>query len=262
MSLIRYAPAELPEDIIREDAQDEPVLSGAPGLIYTARIRSLLPVFIAQLFSMFSWGHVERGAITRITELRRALSALFKAERQNYVKVLTHAVETNPELQTQIREDLGGEAALRRWEIRRDKMQAKMQADIEAAPRAPRSQGAKLRASKDARGPITDRTGLFKLASICMDTEARPRSSLRSQSSGAKIDSFRAPPPIGLTPDHLRPRAGEPMEAKIIAATPSVAELEDIWNALQEEHYLWDHLLMIATFMTLSRAFREAYAPP
>ncbi len=89
-----------------------------PEIIDTSALRGLIPRLFAQLMEMLSNGQRPRGTISHLWHIRRQLRALYKAEKHNFCLWLTRALKADPEWQAQVREDLGGEAALARGEKR------------------------------------------------------------------------------------------------------------------------------------------------
>ena len=273
LSLAPYAPADMAvmgfdDRDCHEGNEDALDFTGAKGLTYTSRLRGLMPIFIAQLFSMFDAYHVQRGARARLWDIRKALGALYRAEKQNFITALTQALTDNPFWRAQVREDLGGEAALARWEARRARglnpsLQRVAETDVSSFVRPPTPKTGKPRKSA---GVKTDSSGLFRLAAL---VGARKPQSVytRAALSPRRIGQrFFMPKAIGLTPDQLRDApmdAARAQETNKDGDSPDFREdLLDIWHKMHARFDLWNDHLVDADLMLGSSCFRRAYKPP
>jgi hypothetical protein len=260
VTLTPYVPAEFPQNAV-SPARDIP-LSFPQGqdISDTGRLRVMMPIFIAQLFSMFSIEAVQRGAIARMWKIRQALRGLYRAERQNFDAAITSAMQANPVWQSRVRHDLGGEKALTAWEARQVKLQQGSECEKPGKPQTssniPKSAGRKSNALKAKI--LTDRTGLFRLAGHTKRQQHTPHEIPAYRMSFRNVAiAFQSHKPIALTPEHLRPRANtQPAE------TYAHKRLTKIWAKMQAEHVEWSYLLVIADLMTTSRQMREEFAPP
>lgn len=200
-----YIMTYLPDTSPQNSSTPHPVLPGlpcGPDTVDTSGLRAIIPALIARIATMVCPDGVERGALSRLWEARRLFATLFRAEQYNLGKWLNHAMQADPDWQTQVREDLGGEEALARWEARLE------QSQIEPAdsPAAKPARGP-ARANTVSKGVRTDRHNLFRLAPIMT---GKPKTAHRgaplfTPGRNAWI-SISRPAPIPLTPDQLRPR--------------------------------------------------------
>lgn len=242
---------------------------GGAGVIETQHLRVLMPVFMAQLLSLVCGEQAVRGAITRLREIRKLLHMLYNAEKSNFRLLMTRALKADPLWQAQVREDLGGNAALARWEHRRDERRAaqdaKQPGDAAKDVRQPRINA---RPQGNRGGPLTDRNELFRLALI-------PRAAPHAQGKKPLGRSFAGPKqpaipagfawhaPIPITPEGLRPA---PVHETAVSRNsgnepkPTGGELIDIWEAVQRDHFIWNHQLVLAGLELPSTD--EGPAPP
>lgn len=208
-----------------------------PGMIDTVPLRLRLSALMAQAAAMVSPERVKHGARARLQKARRVFVQLFRAETHNVAIKLVKAMQANPLWQAQVRKDLGGEAALARWDKRYARRLSKqMDAEYVAteimstgimAPKQKETEDKKTneRAVPCDRGrshtprenrkpwrPVTDRHNIFRLASLRTETcRAKPSYRFRSAMPHKDVPRKRvAAPlcplaPIPLRPDQLRP---------------------------------------------------------
>lgn len=155
-------------------AQKDPleILPGmpyGPDILDTSAMRSVLPALIVRVFAMLRPEGIERGALARLWEVRRMFISVYKAEVYNIKLWFLGAMQANRDWQRQVREDLGGEAALARW----DKRYAKMKAG-ETAKESPAPKPVRDTSRRTKRKVKTDRFYLFQLAPIRKDTARTP----------------------------------------------------------------------------------------
>ncbi|MGJ8563620.1 MAG: hypothetical protein ACSHXY_08705 [Alphaproteobacteria bacterium] len=264
---------EIALEYSRTDMTAPPQFPCGPEIWDTSALRAVIPALIARLFTLFSPEGVQRGAMSRLWDIRRMIVQLHRAEAFNFTTWLIRSMQSNRAWQTQIREDLGGEPALQRWERRREKMLAPPSESVDIVNPQTVKEPEKRKASK----PKKDRYGLFRLASLSRETVKAP--SLRlpipslPRNAGA---SLLWPKPIGLTPDQLRPPEvacspnGNDIEGSADTRvsqnpnTPSLTReaLIKIWERLHAQHSEWNHRLMIAGIMMTTPPIRGAYSPP
>ncbi len=209
-------------------------------IIDTAPLRGVITGLFAQLMTLFSGGGAARGAATRIWHIRRQLRALYRAEKFNMSVWLVRALKNDAAWQAQVREDLGGDAAMVLWEQR---LETRLETrEAPAAPQRPRPAHpcANVRPRKAARLK-TDRRGLFRLAPLPRSQRKPQKSTPRFAPMGRSAASvFLWPAPIALTPADLRPDAAHPID------TPSRQQTLGIWQRRHAELLEWNFCLILA----------------
>lgn len=177
-----------------------PGMPSGPDMIDTSGMRAVLPALIARICTMLNPAGVERGALSRLWEARRMFISVYRAEVYNLMRWLINTMQGDKAWQRQVREDLGGEAALLRW----DKRYAKIMAGDAPAPRTT-SLSNREKAGRKRRKILTDRYNMFCLAKI---TKAATRKSAYKAPlfTPLRNAAIRVAPlkPIPLTPDQLR----------------------------------------------------------
>lgn len=173
-----------------------------PDVIDTSVMRSILPALVLRVFIMVKPDFIERGALSRLWEARRMLACVYRTEMHNFKTWLMKTLQSDAAWRREVREDLGGEAALARW----DRRYAKMMADTESVtPKDKTPKAPPVRSNRPASKVRTDRRKLFRLAKITRD---KPRVNryvppLFPLPRDAALHFARAPL-IPLTPDQLR----------------------------------------------------------
>lgn len=192
-----------------------PGLPSGPDRIDTSELRALIPALIAQIAAMVCPAGVERGALSRLWEARRLFADLFRAEVHNLSLRLISAMQADRVWQAQVLEDLGGEAALQRWDKRYAKMMDAGEAEPKSEPKPepkpePDTQTEQKleHQTKTTRAPAklrTDRHDMFRLAPLSKKTE-RTQPSRSPMAFGIRDAAIKMkrPKPIALTPDQLR----------------------------------------------------------
>lgn len=165
---------------------------------------------------MISPQGIDRGALARLWEARRLFASVYRAEVYNLQVWLIKTMRADKAWQRQVREDLGGEAALTRWDQRYAKLQAGEAAlphpvvSIKASGKKP-----KRRARKQKRKRLTDRHNMFCLASVSAETsKVKKKRAYKRPLFTPVRDAYitlNRPKPIPLTPDDLR----EPVPSRV-----------------------------------------------
>ena len=184
---------------------------------------------------MFSVDHVQHGTVARMWDIRKALHALYKTEKQNFVTPVTAPCKII---------HFGKRKCAKIWAAK---------PRLSVGRPSSRSWLSRIKGQPQKRSIET----------------AKPQPVQTSKSrkpSNLMTGVFFEPKVIALTPDQLRPSAqiesGQTQSTKTNGAKPLKYErLYKIWRAMQMDHYNWNHLLVIADMMTTSRDFREEYAP-
>lgn len=240
---------------------------GGPEIIDTQALWTLIPGLFAQLAAMFTPDHVARGAATRTRELGTQLQMLYKTEAANFKMWLTRALKADPEWQAEVREDLGGDAALARWNLRREKLLNAPEPQNQTSEPKPERKvptAAQNKPARPPRGIKTDRRGLFRLASL---RRPHPPSHRAVNSAPPRLQAttsvFKHPGLISLTPDDLRPASPEaaaPRPAN--TQTPSRAHVLGIWERLHVQLMVWNYHLIMADVGLKVPACRDDIMPP
>lgn len=138
-----------------------PGMPTGPGMIDTSRMRAVLPVLILRVFAMLRPEGVKRGAWSRLWEVRRMFLSVYKAEIYNFRLWCLNAMKADEIWKRQVREDLGGDAALIRWNKRYARMIAgdRQKQRVSTRPRTRQYCPEKTKVK-------TDRLGLFRLAPV------------------------------------------------------------------------------------------------
>lgn len=242
---------------------------GGPGLIDTSEIRAVIPGLIAHLFTLFSPQGTERGAMARLWEIRGMLCQLHRFEKFNFGTWLTRSMQSDPAWQAQTREDLGGEAALLKWEHRRETLLEKA-AGEEEMPVPIKAPTITERKKRKPSKPVEDRYGLFRLASLSALSPIRPLQLCRPSLPRTVCAALRRPRPIGLTPDQLRPTEtpAQMMNSEDVEEpTPNLPRLTrdmliKLWDRLHAQHQDWNRRLTIADMMISTPDLRGGFTPP
>ena len=217
-------------------------------------VRAQMPVLIAQLYAMFTANSVARGAISRVRDLARRIRALHKAETLNFAALMIRALKADPAWQARVRRDLGGEAALIRWETTSDNPHAPQ-------PKPELGRKENSRATRPRAAIRMDRDGLFRLAPL---TRARAKNTRppykRSAAPRSAAMVLKQPNAIALTPDDLRGPAKAEGHNTVMAITR--AALRKTWNRIYTEHWHWNTAIMWADLALTIPAFRADIAPP
>lgn len=184
-----------------------PGLPLGPRMIDTAPLRMNIPHLIAQIYAAVRISGAQRGMLKRLREARRMFAQLYRAEKANFTAWLTGAMQADPVWQAQVREDLGGEAALQRWDARYERMLA----SLDAEPREPKTPqtlqtSGTARTNRPRAQTLTDRHGLFRLARLTTIPPTLHRfRGPRAPSPRKMTIDLRPLRPIALSPDQLRP---------------------------------------------------------
>ena len=188
-----------------------PGLPCGPDRIDTSELRALIPALIAQIAAMVCPAGVERGALSRLWEGRRLFADLFRAEVHNLSLWLTSAMQADRVWQAQVLEDLGGEAALQRWDKRYAKMMDAGEAEPKSEPKPEPATQTEPKPENLTKPPraraktCTDRHDMFRLAPLSKKTD-RTQPSRSPMIFGIRDAAIKMkrPKPIALTPDQLR----------------------------------------------------------
>lgn len=226
------------------------------GITDTQTYRAFMPIWIAQLMRFFTKETVLRGAATRIRALVRTLKALHKTETANYAAWMVQAMKADPDWQSQVRDDLGGEAALLAWEARHARINAPERATTQTteSPATPTQSG-------DTSSVKTDRHGLFCLAPVegpARSAPTRPQAYVyRPYAIGFYL---RMPKPVPLTPDDLRVSSvvDEPRNVPVLTCQ----QIRNIWDRIHLDHTYWNYDLVIADLALTHAPTRLELAPP
>lgn len=256
-------------DIILSNTDDPlkllPGMPCGPDIIDTSRMRAILPGLIWQVFMMVKPGFIERGARARFQEARRLFLSVYRAEICNLKTWLLKALKVDANWRRTVCEDLGGEAALARWERRYAKMMAEEGPQESSAWQSvkPDPLEASKRRKKKAR---TDDYHIFRLAKISKTawpsyTNLRPA----YPPLGRPALYVGWPPPIPLTPDQLRgpvieaPSYGEKSFTQDDpgSAPDNAPRLtgEAIWQAWRKLHYAYVMFSLKVTKVDLALYF-------
>ncbi len=240
-----------------------PTFPGGPEVIDTQALWGLIPGLFAQLHALFTPQRVARGAISRIWEIRARLQSLYRAEKSNFRLWLIRALKADPAWKAQVRRDLGGDAAMTRWEQRFNKLNTTPAA---ASPHiVAQNPVAQVRSPDQTPRPVkTDRSGLFRLAAIFRPAEAAqrpPRPSLYAQRDVACL--FYRPGAFSITPDDLRPAVAKTAQiGNSNAPAPNRRRILQIWQGLHLALLEWNFQLILADVATVVPACRADILPP
>lgn len=184
-----------------------PGLPYGPDIIITSGMRAVLPGLILRILAMINPEHVERGALARLWEARRMFASVYRTEVYNLRMWLINTMTRDREWQSQVREDLGGEAALKRWDKRYARMRSGETPEEPKRPAAT-TNAAAIRSPSTSRKSSkvrTDRYNLFRLAKIS-NAKNQPRANTPPSFTPSRVAwlAFPKPPLIPLTPDQLR----------------------------------------------------------
>ncbi len=235
---------------------------GGPEIIDTAPLRHLITALFAQIWTMFSPEKAARGTASRVYEIRRALFALYKAEKRNFCQCLLSALRADPEWQAQVRRDLGGDAAMTRW-VRRGEKLANPEPKPQDMVKVPAMTALKPRNVRPASGILTDRNGLFRLAPHSRNSQkSKPVDAVRTPSLKATSLTPLSPKPIALTPNDLRPPKVKPHSSGTNTPKLDRRQIVHIWRNLQSHLLVWNYHLVMADVAINLPSLRAELTPP
>lgn len=242
-----------------------PGMPSGPDVIDTTGMRAVLPALIIRIFAMLRPEGIERGALSRLLEVRRMFLSVYQAEVYNIKLWCLKSMKADRNWQRQVREDLGGEAALLRW----DKRYAKMMANDKPEGRAARK--AVLETARRKKSKVkTDRFNVFRLAPVSQATDRKMVDRPSQLRCSYRPVAVRLPciKPIPLTPDDLRePARSTPTvfdtpgqkAAEVDSAINNapILSLEDILNALNRLRRRYEDFHLNITYLDVEISFPQ-----